>query len=108
MRPSTTRFLNGLIVVAALGCGGVRAEADNANGPNAGIGIPGYSLDYDHPANGSGPAITQPHYRYNDGLPRGAAGLASDFNFSPSQGEITSALASIISGPFGDEFCGSV
>jgi hypothetical protein len=55
MRPSTTRFLTGFVVAGALGFGVVGAHADSANGPDAGIGIQGYNLDYDHAANGSGP-----------------------------------------------------
>jgi hypothetical protein len=55
MRPSTTRFLTGFIVAGALGFGVVGAEADGANGPDAGIGIPGYNLDYQYSADGSGP-----------------------------------------------------
>jgi hypothetical protein len=55
MRISSTRFLTGFIAVAALGVGIVGAQADGANGPDAGIGIPGYNLDYEHSADGSGP-----------------------------------------------------
>jgi hypothetical protein len=55
MRTSTTRFLTGFILAAALGFGVVGAKADSANGPDAGIGIEGYNLDYDHSADGSGP-----------------------------------------------------
>jgi hypothetical protein len=84
MRPSTTRFLSGIIMVAFLGSGVLGAEADS--------GISG-NLDYDHPANGSGPAITRHHY--NDGLRHRAAELASDFNFSPTRGEIASAFAAV-------------
>jgi hypothetical protein len=91
MRLSTTRLLSGIVVVAFLGCGVVGAEADS--GPDAGIGISG-NLYYDHPSNG-GPAIIRHHHRYNDGLRHGAAGLASDFNFSPTRGEIDSAFASV-------------
>ena len=72
MRPSTTRFLSGIVMVAFLGCGVVGAEA--GSGSDAGVGISG-KLDYDHPANGSGPAITRRHY--NDGLRHSAAELAS-------------------------------
>jgi hypothetical protein len=90
MRPSTTRFLSGIVMVAFLGCGVVGAEA--GSGPDAGVGISG-KLDYDHPANGSGPAITRRHY--NDGLRHRAAELASDFNFSPTRGEIASAFAAV-------------
>jgi len=54
MRPSTT-LLTGFILAAALGFGVVGAKADSANGPDAGIGIVGYNLDYDHAADGSGP-----------------------------------------------------
>ena len=85
MRPSTTRFLSGIVMVAFLGCGVVGAEADS-------VGISG-NLYYDHPANGSGPAITLRHS--NDGLRHSAAELASDFNFSPTQGEIASAFAAV-------------
>ena len=56
------------------------------------VGISGH-LDYDHPANGSGPAITRRHS--NDGLRHSAAELASDFNFSPTRGEIASAFAAV-------------
>jgi hypothetical protein len=90
MRPSTTRFLSGIVMVAFLGCGVVGAEADS--GTDAGVGISG-KLDYDHPANGMGPAITRRHY--NDGLRHSAAELASDFNFSPTRGEIASAFAAV-------------
>jgi hypothetical protein len=55
MRTSTTRFLTGFIAVAALGFGVVVAQADGANGPDAGIGITGYNLDYQYSADGSGP-----------------------------------------------------
>jgi hypothetical protein len=53
MRTSTTRFLAGFIAVAALGV--VGAQADGANGPDAGIGIAGYNMDYQYSADGSGP-----------------------------------------------------
>jgi hypothetical protein len=55
MRASTTRLLTGFIVAGALGIGIVGAQADNTNGPDAGIGIPGYNLDYNYAADGSGP-----------------------------------------------------
>jgi len=69
MRPSTTRFLTGFIVAGALGFGVVAAEADSTNGPDAGIGIPGYNLDYDKSADGSGPGyprhpVRQRHHQY--------------------------------------------
>jgi hypothetical protein len=75
MSPSTTRFLTGFTVVAALGFGVVGAEAmgDNANGPDAGIGITGYNLDYEHSADGSGPGYPrhpvapESYYRYSYG-----------------------------------------
>jgi hypothetical protein len=54
MRPSTT-LLTGFVLAAALGFGVVGANAESANGPDAGIGIEGYNLDYDHAADGSGP-----------------------------------------------------
>ena len=85
MRASTTRFLSGIVMVAFLGCGVVGAEADS-------VGIAG-KLEYDHPANGRGPAITRRHY--NDGLRHPAAELASDFNFSPTRGEIASAFVAV-------------
>ena len=87
MRASTTRFLSGIVMVAFLGCGVVGAEADRG-----GVGIAG-KLEYDHPANGRGPAITRRHY--NDGLRHLAAELASDFNFSPTRGEIASAFVAV-------------
>ena len=90
MRPSTTRFLSGIVMVAFLGCGVVGAEA--GSGSDAGVGISG-KLDYDHPANGSGPAIIRRHYK--DGLRHSAAELASYFNFSPTRGEIASAFAAV-------------
>jgi hypothetical protein len=90
MRPSTTRLLSGFVMVAFLGCGVVGAEA--GSGPDAGVGISG-KLDYDHPANGSGPAIARRHY--NDGLRHRAAELAADFNFSPTRAEIASAFAAV-------------
>ena len=77
-------------MVAFLGCGVVGAEA--GSGPDSGVGISG-KLDYDHPANGSGLAITRRHY--NDGLRYRAAELVSDFNFSPTRGEIASAFAAV-------------
>jgi hypothetical protein len=54
MRTSTT-LVTGFILAGVLGFGIVAAQADGANGPDAGIGIPGYNLDYDHAADGSGP-----------------------------------------------------
>ena len=77
-------------MVAFLGCGVVGAEADG--GTDAGVAISG-NLDYDHPANRSGPTITRRHY--NDGLRHRAAELASDFNFSPTRGEIALAFAAV-------------
>jgi hypothetical protein len=71
MRPSTTRFLTGFIVAGALGVGVVDAQADNTNGPDAGIGIPGYNLDYNYAADGSGPGyprhreLQQRHHQYS-------------------------------------------
>jgi hypothetical protein len=71
MRPSTTRFLTGFIVAGALGFGVVSAQADSANGPDAGIGIEGYNLDYDHAADDSGPGyqrhpeLQQQHHQYS-------------------------------------------
>ncbi len=65
MRLSIKRPLTALLVVGALALGGVGeamgAGGDNANGPDAGIGIPGYNLDYEHSADGSGPGY--PRYR---------------------------------------------
>ena len=55
MRTSTIRFLTGFIAVAALGFGILGAEADT-NGPDAGIGIPGYNLQYNYSADGIGPS----------------------------------------------------
>ena len=55
MRTSITRFLSGFIAAAAFGFGVVGADADGANGPDAGIGIAGYNLDYQYSADGSGP-----------------------------------------------------
>jgi hypothetical protein len=49
------RLLTGLIFAAVLGSGIAGARAENANGPDAGIGIPGYNLNYEHSADGSGP-----------------------------------------------------
>jgi hypothetical protein len=72
-------------MIAFLGCGVVGAEA--GSGTDAGAGISG-KLDYDHPANGSGPAITRR-------LRHSAAELASYFNFSPTRGEIASAFAAV-------------
>jgi hypothetical protein len=70
MRTSTKRFLTGSVVAAALGFGVVGAQADSANGPDAGIGIPGYNLDYDHSADGSGPGYQRhpvaPEQQYQD------------------------------------------
>jgi hypothetical protein len=70
MRTSTTRLLTGFIVAAALGFGVAGAQADSANGPDAGIGIPGYNLDYDHSADGSGPGYPRhsvaPEHQYDD------------------------------------------
>ena len=90
MRPSTTRFLSGIVMLAFLGCGVVGAEA--GSGPDSGVGISG-NLEYDHPANGGGPTITRRHY--DGGLRHRAAELASDFNFSPTRGEIASAFAAV-------------
>lgn len=90
MCPSTKRFLSRIVMVAFLGCGVAGAEADS--GTDAGVGISG-NLDYDHPANGSGPAIARRHS--NDGLRHSAAEVASDFNFSPTRGEIASAFAAV-------------
>jgi hypothetical protein len=55
MRTSTTRFLTGFVAVAALGFGVVGAEAVGTNGPDAGIGISGYTGDYQYSADGIGP-----------------------------------------------------
>jgi len=90
MRASTTRFLSGIVMIAFLGCGVVGAEA--GSGTDAGAGISG-KLDYDHPANGRGPAITRRHS--HDGLRHLAAELASDFNFSPTRGELASAFVAV-------------
>jgi hypothetical protein len=67
MRTSTTRFLTGFIVVAALGFGIVGAEADG-NGPDAGIGIAGYNLQYNYSADGLGPSWRRnaPEQQYQD------------------------------------------
>jgi hypothetical protein len=71
MRASTTRLLTGFIVAGALALGVVGAQADNTNGPDAGIGIPGYNLDYNYAADGSGPGYPrhpelQPrHHQYS-------------------------------------------
>jgi hypothetical protein len=76
MRPSTTRFLTGLIVASALGFGVVAAQADSTNGPDAGIGIPGYNVDYDKSADGSGPGYPRHpvrhwrHHQYSKYGPR--------------------------------------
>jgi hypothetical protein len=58
MRSSSTRFLTGFIFAGALGFS-VGAQADSADGPDAGIGIQGYNLDYDHAADGSGPGYAR-------------------------------------------------
>ena len=55
MRTSTKLSFSGLIVASALCFGAIGARADNPNGPDAGIGIPGYNLDYNYAADGSGP-----------------------------------------------------
>jgi len=55
MRISINKPLTGLLVAGALAFSVVGAMADSANGPDAGIGIEGYNLDYDHSADGSGP-----------------------------------------------------
>ncbi len=88
MRSSVTRFLSGIMVVGSLAFGVVAAVA--ASAPDAGIG---YSSDYGRSANGSG--VARRHCRYNDGLRHGAAELASDFNFSPTRGEIASVFVSV-------------
>ena len=65
---STTRFLTGLLVAGALGFGATGASADSPNGPDAGIGIPGYNVPYSHSASGLGPGQSyhpRPHYRYS-------------------------------------------
>jgi hypothetical protein len=70
MQSSTTRLLTGIVIAGALGFTLADAQADSANGPDAGIGIPGYNLDYDHAANGSGPgyprhpAMPRHHRKY--------------------------------------------
>ncbi len=72
MRLSIKRPLTALLVVGALALGGVGeamgAGGDNANGPDAGIGIPGYNVPYSHSASGLGPGQSyhpRPHYRYS-------------------------------------------
>jgi hypothetical protein len=62
-------ILTGVIAVGALGFGvaGARAQSPN-NGPDAGIGIPGYNVPYAHSASGLGPGESyypRPHYRYS-------------------------------------------
>jgi len=71
MRPSTTRLLAGFVFVSAFALGVAGAQAQSANGPDAGIGIAGYNLDYDHAADGSGPGyprhpeLQQRHQQYS-------------------------------------------
>jgi hypothetical protein len=71
MGKSTTRILTGIVVAGALGFGVVGARADSTNGPDAGIGIEGYNLDYDKSADGSGPGyprhpeLQQRHHQYS-------------------------------------------
>ena len=67
MRASTTLFLTGFIAVAALGFGVAGAKA-NQNGPDAGIGIPGYNLQYNYSADGIGPGWRRnaPEQQYQD------------------------------------------
>jgi hypothetical protein len=49
------RFLAGFIVAGVLGFGVAGAQADGLNGPDAGIGIPGYNGRYNFSADGIGP-----------------------------------------------------
>jgi hypothetical protein len=62
---SITRFMAAFIAVSALSFGVVgAAEADSANGPDAGIGIPGYNMQYQYSASGlpPGQSYGRPHY----------------------------------------------
>jgi hypothetical protein len=73
---TSTKLLTGFILAAALGFGVVGAKAESANGPDAGIGIEGYNLDYEHSADGSGPGyprhpeLQQQQHQYNSYHPR--------------------------------------
>jgi hypothetical protein len=72
MHTSTTRFLTGLISLAALGLGVVGAAAEGANGPDAGIGIAGYDSPYNNSADGIGPGWRRnaPEQQYQDSSQR--------------------------------------
>ncbi len=76
MQLISKRLLGGSVIVASFALGAFGASAESANGPDAGIGIPGYNLNYEHSADGSGPgykrnngAIQQPypHYHHHNG-----------------------------------------
>jgi hypothetical protein len=65
---ASTKILTGFIIAAALGFGTIVAQADSPNGPDAGIGIPGYNVPYSHSASGLGPGQSynqRHHYRYS-------------------------------------------
>jgi hypothetical protein len=64
---SITRFLAGFIAVGVLAFGVVGAHADSANGPDAGIGIPGYNVPYQYSASGlpPGESHARPNYRHS-------------------------------------------